>query len=263
MRKVSCFLVSLILVSGCSSARPVLQAPDPGLADIWSDFPVASPLGRPMIVLDDLPLTDSQSKQVVPEGTVTSSASPSATPITLHGVTKSVDLISSQAALTAIKAKPATKDAPRAKVATATLVVAPFNTDRGTISLPAWEFHLTGGGTLKWPAMSTDHFWRLGLAFPSTTFRNTLVEGLNLTADIEELWGRPCPGVPKPDVTPVVVESPTFVSVGLKASHTNMGTCDQNLTPSVRKVSVKLNDPLGDRALLDFAGGVVVPDIRE
>ncbi|WP_214107641.1 hypothetical protein [Acrocarpospora catenulata] len=248
----------MLTVSACVPG-PVTppQAPAPAVADVWRDFPVASALERPLIVLDALPLTDAQSKGRIPAETALPAGQPPSTHLTLQGTSRHVTLISAQEALTAIRAQRAITDAPEAHIAATTLIVAPFITDRGTLPLPAWEFRLTEGGTLKWPAMSTGHFWRLGSTAPSTMVVDLAVDGRNLTATFMESWGTPCPGVSAPQVTPVAVEFPSFVSIGLKVSTTDLGDCAQSLAARLREASLTLKEPLGNRVVVDFSGQVV------
>ncbi|TKK85593.1 hypothetical protein FDA94_24675 [Herbidospora galbida] len=257
MRRFLLLLAAVLAVAACTpdpAAPP--KAPGPKVADLWRDFPVTSALDRPLIVLDPLPLTDEAARGRAPAEASLPGTAPPSRQLTVQGLPRYVTLTSPQDALTALRSH-LTTGGPEARIAATELTESAFTTDRGPIELPAWRFRLAEGGTLTWPALTASHFWRLGSIIPSTLVNDLSVDGQRLTATFTVSWGMPCPGTPEPQIVPTVVEFPSFVQIGLRVSSTETGDCDQRVAVPLRKATLSLKEPLGNRVVVDFTGRVV------
>nr|WP_062334229.1 hypothetical protein [Herbidospora sakaeratensis] len=259
MRRFLVLLAAVVAVAACTpdpAAPP--KAPGPKVADLWRDFPVTSALDRPLIVLDPLPLADEAARGRMPASSAAlSSAAPPSRQLTVQGLSRYVTLTSARDALAAIRSQTPHADRPEAHVTGTALTVSPFSTDRGPVDLPAWEFRLAEGGTVRWPALTASHFWRLGSIVPSTLVSDLSVDGRTVSATFTVSGGMPCPGTTEPRIVPTVVEHPSFVSIGLKVSGAETGGCDQRVAAPLTKATLTLKEPLGNRVVVDFAGRVV------
>ncbi|WP_062429515.1 hypothetical protein [Herbidospora daliensis] len=257
MRRFLVLLTVVVAVAACTpDPKAPPKAPGPKVADLWRDFPVTSALDRPLIVLDPLPLADEAARGRVPASSAVSSAAPPSRQLTVQGLSRYVTLTSARDALAAIRSQTA-HAAQEAHVTGTALTVSPFRTDRGPVELPAWEFRLAEGGTVRWPALAASHFWQLGSIVPSTLVGDLSVDGRTVSATFTVSWGMPCPGTTEPRIVPTAVEYPSFVSIGLKVSSTEMGDCDQRVAAPLTKATLTLQEPLGNRVVVDFAGRVV------
>ncbi|GAB1821835.1 hypothetical protein [Herbidospora sp. RD11066] len=255
-RFLTLLFVVLALVSCTPDPKAPPKAPGPKVADLWRDFPVTSALDRPLIVLDPLPLTNETARGRVPAPASLPATVPPSRQLTVQGLSRYVTLTSSRDALSAIRSH-VTAGQPEVRVTATELTESPFTTDRGPVELPAWEFRLADGGTLTWPALTAGYFWRLGSVVPSTLVSDLSVEGRTMSATFMVSWGMPCPGVAAPQIVPTAVEFPSFVQIGLKVSSTETGDCDQRVGVPVKKATLALREPLGNRVVVDFTGRVI------
>ncbi|WP_066364424.1 hypothetical protein [Herbidospora mongoliensis] len=257
MRRFLTLLAVVLAVVACTpDPKAPPKAPGPKVADLWRDFPVTSALDRPLIVLDPLPLTDEAARGRVPAPLSLPAAVPPSRQLTVQGVSRYVTLTSPRDALSAIRSQ-VTAGQPEVRVTATELTESAFTTDRGSIDLPAWEFRLADGGTLTWPALTAGYFWRLGSMIPSSLVSDLSIDGRTMSATFTVSWGMPCPGMPAPQITPTVVEFPSFVQIGLKVSSTDTGDCDQRVSVPLRRATLTLHAPLGNRVVVDFTGRVV------
>jgi hypothetical protein len=144
------------------------------------------------------------------------------------------------------------------------LSTARFGTDRGSLTLPAWAFHAPDTlGPIAWPALPPEAFWQFENRTEGALFQPaTLAADGTLTVHLPAPPD-PCPGQPLVRHEPVVHESPTAVSVGVRAviMSTAPGDpradCARTLVLRTEPHQIRLAAPLGARVLVNDHGSPI------
>ncbi|MEV4252273.1 hypothetical protein AB0J52_03775 [Spirillospora sp. NPDC049652] len=271
------------------SADPVVPArqdrfspPAPTAAQLarWRTFP-ADRAPRPLVVLGDLP------KVVTPLDAVEKAAFaahsfkpprrlPSTTPRGIkvdlpEGHRQTYRAVSAGSAFAAMSA-PTRMASPAGpiEITGAELGTATMPTDRGSVRVPSWIFHTARGGSLAWPALTPDAFWKLGRVRSSPSASDARADAVGTTLSVRMPLPPPaCPGAPRQVHRPAVLESATAVVVGLTVAHPGPAAeatapgCGVLDTDVLRTTvyEIRLARPLAGRILL-YADGAPVPVTR-
>ncbi len=258
------------------------QAPgdlDPAVLDGWRDFPV-SRVPRPILLIDPPPretgYRTGDAKLAVSMGRYDLAAPlPSGGPATvevhLPEGTFGLPVITAQQAYDRMRATgnaanfPGTEPVPL-RITQVELGTAPFRTDRGEFTLPAWLFHAPDSfDPLAWPALHPDAFWRLGDLPPagSTSDGHLAADGVTLTVTMPAPYPGACPGDPIYTYDPVLAESGTTVVVGVRprvvstAPGSHRDDCGYDAMLRLQPYQIRLAAPLGNRVLVSQSGGPV------
>jgi hypothetical protein len=141
-----------------------------------------------------------------------------------------------------------------------------IQTDRGPLTVPAWVFSAAGGGTVRWPAVTPEVFWRAGLARPSTQVSSASVDasGRNLSITFLAGGGDPCVGTGRRWFTADAVVSPSLAVVSVGEHYSGPpapiptgASCFHLLYGLPQRVTLGLKQPLGGRVLVGPDGGAV------
>jgi hypothetical protein len=251
----------------------------PAALDRWRDFPVTRK-PRPILLLDaalrETGYHSGDAKLAVATGRYELAAAlPSTRPATitvrLPDGRFPLPTISAAQAYEGVRGSGSPKNAPDADVAPlritkVELKTAPFFTDRGRLTLPAWLFHAPDSfEPLAWPALRPDAFWRLGELPPPTLPGDgrLAADGVSLTVTMEAPDPAACPGEPVYRHVPVVMESRTAVAVGVRREVVRIepgqrrGDCASTLMLRTQPYKIRLAAPLGNRVLVNGSGDPV------
>jgi hypothetical protein len=294
--RVAATLAAAAALAAC--AQPILDgtdaaldqstpgAPDPSSIESWRDFPVGrSP--RPVVLMGS-PLMEegyrtNDAKLAVILGRIELAAPLPVTPRTVEARLPdgqhAVPVLPAAEAFARVRAVGDPQNAPGEnptplRITKVELATAPFYTDRGRVSLPAWLFHAPAAlGPLAWPAIAPELLWRPGEIDHSTGTEGALApDGVTLTLTLPMPDAGPCPGEEARRYVPVLLEGDTAVAVGLRADAAVGSTagvastaagppiadCGERAMLRTGRFSVRLAAPLGNRVMVD-ATGVPIP----
>ncbi len=262
-------LALLLVLAGCATGRPDSGAlvEIPGSAPAV-DFPVtASP--RPIVVIGPiLEVVDGFRNNEEKTGSLNGvyelagplPNTPEATPVTLPDGPVTLPFIGVDEALRAMsEPKAGAGTRPTMKLVSAEFGTADFHTDRGRWALPAWRFTTEAGSVVAWPALPRTAFWKPGEVRPAIT--SGPASGSDELTVTLPAPPAPCSGDAPARNEPVLHETDNVVSVGVRTIGT-VGECPRTLALITQPYQVKLAKPLGNRLLVDEAGGVIVVTAR-
>ncbi|MFC4015702.1 hypothetical protein ACFOY2_51420 [Nonomuraea purpurea] len=236
---------------------------DPALlAQQWAAFP-ESRQPRPVVLIGALPEVNKSGGYIarVRLGANLSSQAPEAADVPLTDGTASIPQISPSAAYEELRQHMERRAAPgrEGTVLNAEHVTHEFLSDRGLIRLPAWRFQIAGGGSLTWPALSPQAFWRLGSVSSSSKIMRASADRTKPEITVWMDSGHGCgkQGDKRPAVR--ITETPDVVVVGTaKAPELPGRMCVSTADFRARPFTYALSSPLGNRGLLDEAGHLPV-----
>ncbi|GAA3879862.1 hypothetical protein GCM10022243_50640 [Saccharothrix violaceirubra] len=133
-------------------------------------------------------------------------------------------------------------------------IKATVTTDRGRIDIPAWSFHLAGGGEVTWPAIDPSLFWNPDNLKATTLGNGAIAQGSTLTVVLPDAPA-PCPGHQPATNEAVAVESDLSVTLSVKTVG-DPGECVRTQEVKTKKYKIELSKPVGNRLVLDTGGGV-------
>ena len=265
--------VGAALLVSCGTSAPTVSStgnPDPVLA-AWAAFP-ADRVPRPLVLVGPSvvdPRTgfpDGPSKLAYLERAIDLPASLPEGPQTADGYPVTSGAAAAQAFMsTRAKGPPAGR---RLSVSDVALGMASFQTDRGVVDLPAWQFWF--GGVADSAAVLAVAPSRMFVASPVASGRAPRVTGASLAPDGRTLvikftgmaaGNGPCTA----DYTVDLASSRTAVAVDVhehahtSSSPTGSGGVACTLIGYPRQVTTRLDAPLGARVLVDDTTGHAVP----
>ncbi|MGW0802653.1 hypothetical protein [Nonomuraea sp. NPDC002799] len=239
------------------------EFPDPALlAQQWAVFP-ESQQPRPLVLIGALPEVDKTGGYVtrVRLDTKLTSQAPEPVDVPLTDGIAKLPQISPVAAYEELRRHMERRAAPgrEGAVLDAELVTHEFLSDRGSIRLPAWRFRIADGGSLTWPALSPETFWRLGSISPSSKIIRASADQARpeITVWMDSRHGCGEQRDEQPAVR--ITETPDVVVVSTAdtpKSPDNM--CVSTADFRARPFTYLLSSPLGNRGLLDAAGHLPV-----
>jgi hypothetical protein len=244
---------------------------DAKVLEPWRDFPVDR-RPRPLVLTAELPkmegFTTGDAKIAALAGRYELAGPlppdpPARLPVTLPDGPAQVATITAAQALDLMRAgrTPQPSGLPL-KVTKVELSSAPFRTDRGLVTLPAWLFHAVDAiGPITMPAIAAGESWRPPGSDPMrpgpTGEAKIASDGTNLTVTLPAA-PEPCPGDQPVRYQAVAVDSDTAVAVGLRNTTPDIrvGNCARDLMMRYAEYAVPLRRPLGNRVLLDSQGNI-------
>ncbi|MFC5813641.1 hypothetical protein [Nonomuraea harbinensis] len=236
---------------------------DPALlAQQWAAFP-ESRQPRPVVLIGALPEVNKSGGYItrVRLGANLSSQAPKPADVLLADGTASLPQISPIAAYEEVRRHMERRAAPgrEGTVLNAEHVTHEFLSDRGLIRLPAWRFQIAGGGSLTWPALSPQAFWRLGSVSSSSKIMRVSADRTKPEITVWMDSGHGCgeQGDERPTVH--IMETSDVVIVSTAKPPASLDRmCVSTADFRARPFTYVLSSPLGNRGLLDEAGHLPV-----
>ncbi|GAA4971960.1 hypothetical protein HD597_007163 [Nonomuraea thailandensis] len=261
---LACFLLTACASSyGAGDTEPLTgpTAIDHAAVNTWRDFP-AGGKPRPLVVTSDLPLRSAEAKADGPfePAAELPAETPPPSEWELPDGSATVTAVSAAAAYSAMTRLMRPGQARRpAKVTGAVWSTGTFTTDRGPVELPAWRFSTDSGGSVTWPGLAPEHFWRLGELRASAVLHGVRLGQDGRTLVVSAVAPRACPGDRAPVLGAHAVESPSGVVVGMKVTEPGEGGsgCVMAAYASAAEYPVTLAEELGGRVVLDRTGAPV------
>lgn len=250
---------------------------DPAVLDAWRDFPV-NRQPRPVVLLvaalRETGYRNDAAKLAVATGryqlaTKMPATHPATVTVKLPDGTFPLPVIGAAQAFERVRSTGKPENAPDAtpaplRITKVELGSAPFQTDRGLLTLPAWLFHAPDSmEPLAWPAVHPDSFWRFGDQSVTGDVGNgrLAADGVTLTVSLPAPNPNTCPGDPVQRYVPVAVEKDTAVAVGVRVENvttapgTRRDDCGYDMMLRLQDYTFKLTAPLGNRVVIGSSGG--------
>ncbi|MFF5112819.1 hypothetical protein [Streptosporangium sp. NPDC000509] len=227
-------------------------------ADQWRDFPYTRD-PRPIIIVDDLPKLVGDAK---PGTRFTlqeklSDDPPGSQDVLLDGDKVSLTRISAADAFDRLSERLRGLPGETMTVVEARLSQLEWMTDRGSLSLPSWSFRTDNGGSVSWPAVTPDAFWRLG-----QTRRSAAIDGVSLDTSRTSLSFKvtvaptSCDGSTGDDHFEAgQLQSAVVILTGEPS--TAQPDCDRPAFAMLKSGTVRIDRPLEGRVVVDQQGNPV------
>jgi hypothetical protein len=272
--------VLLVLVAACGSLPgsgmlPPPPSPPTDALVPWQGFP-ADRVPRPIVLLDDLPMSPGFSNNDGKTATVCHRFAPPAHPLPsdvpanttsswADGTVATYGAISASDAYAAMSIVPVSMKGAQCDAAiplAATggrLGTFGFNTDRGTAQMSAWLFAFPGAlGEIAYPAIAESAFWS------KVKTMGFFGGGMTVSADglVLNFWFYGAPSGSGPcdaSYTAAVAESTSAVAIAIQITPAQAQSGDV-ACPAIaqsRSVTVRLARPLGGRVVIDASGQVI------
>ncbi|WP_440098842.1 hypothetical protein [Streptosporangium sp. H16] len=256
VKKIILLCSVTVFVSACAGWG---AGGDPAVAaDQWRDFPYARD-PRPIVIVDDLPKATGNAK---PGTRFTlreklSDDPPESREVLLHGGRVNLTQISAANAFARLSEQLRQLPGETMTVVEARLDQLEWMTDRGSLSLPSWSFRTDRGGSVSWPAVTPDAFWRLGQTRRSTAIDRVSLDPSKTSLSFEMIAAPdPCDGSTGGDhLEAGQLRSAVVIFTG--ESSTARSDCDGPAFAIQKKATVRIDQPLGGRVVVDQHGNPV------
>ncbi|MER5649396.1 hypothetical protein [Streptosporangium sp. NPDC002524] len=227
-------------------------------ADQWRDFPYARD-PRPIIIVDDLPKRLGSAKPATRFllREKLSDDQPESREVLLPGGMVKLSRISAADAFEHLSERLRQSPGETMTVVEARLDQLEWMTDRGSLSLPSWSFHTDDGGSVSWPAVTPDAFWRLGQTRRSAAIVSASLDAsktslsFEMTVDPNSCDGSASDG----HVEAGQLQSVVVILTG--ESITARPDCDQPAFAILKSATVRMDRPLEGRVVVDQQGNPV------
>ncbi|WP_344918317.1 hypothetical protein [Streptosporangium oxazolinicum] len=248
-----CF--AILFMSACSGQSGV---GDSRVAeDQWREFPYARD-PRPIVIIDDLPKSLGNAKPAT-RFTLRANLSddpPESQEVLLHGDRVKLNQISATDAFDRLSEQLRRLPGEATTVVEARLNQLEWMTDRGSLSLPSWSFYTDKGGSVSWPAVTPDAFWRLGQIRRSTAIDGVSLDSSKTSLSFEMIAAPdPCGPAGGDHFEAGQLQSAVVIFTGEPI--TARSDCDGPAFAIQRSVTVRIDQPLEGRVVVDQHGNPV------
>jgi hypothetical protein len=267
MRRVLCsvLLIAMAPFAFTGESQPRYRDPS-NVLHRWSSFQ-ASQEPRLILLVTALPAWEKSGRNIsrVRLGTELPETASAAAKVVLSDQIATLPRISAKDAFRELERQLEQTTVPGQEdlIIDAETVIHDFLSDRGFLSLPAWRFRLSGGGSLVWPALPPRFFWRLGSLSPSSAIVQASASRVRSEITVWMDPGRTCGQreIAQPNVRITESESVVLISrADTPRSGSEFSRCIVTADHRATPYTYKLSSPLGGRGLLDELGNVVVVD---
>ncbi|MGS2641852.1 hypothetical protein [Streptosporangium sp. LJ11] len=261
IKKIILLSSAIVLVTACSG-QAGMGGESRAAADRWRDFPYARD-PRPIVIVDDLPKSVGNAR---PGTRFTlreklSDDPPKSQEILLHGDRVSLTQISAADAFDRLSERLRQLPGETMTVVEARLNPLEWMTDRGSLSLPSWSFHTDNGGSVSWPAVSPDAFWRLGQTRRSSAIVSVSLDTSKTSLSFEMIAGPNACGSSTGGDHFEAGQLQSAVVIFTGESSTAQSDCDQPAFAILRSGTVRIDRPLEGRVVVDQQGNPVPVEI--
>ncbi|WP_329084098.1 hypothetical protein [Streptosporangium sp. NBC_01469] len=256
-KKMILLCVAIMFVSA-SAGQAGAVGDSRAAADQWRDFPYARD-PRPIVIVDDLPKRSGNAKPgtrfAVREKL--SDDPPKSQEILLHGDRMSLAQISAADAFDRLSEQLRPIPGETMTVVEVGLNPLVWMTDRGSLSLPSWSFHTDNGGSVSWPAVTPDAFWRLGRTRQSSAITGVSLDASKTSLSFETITGPDSCGGSMSDDDFEVAQLQSIVVIFADELSAPDSGCDGPAFAILRRKTVRIDRPLEGRAVVDQHGNPV------
>ncbi|WP_326642405.1 hypothetical protein OG884_04415 [Streptosporangium sp. NBC_01755] len=258
-KKMILLCSAIMFVSACAGQAGV-GGDSRAAVDQWREFPYARD-PRPIVIIEDLPKSLGNAKPGT-QFTLRKKLSddpPESQEILLHGGRVSLTQISAADAFDylSVQLRQLPGETNLMTVVKARLNQLEWMTDRGSLSLPSWSFYTDDGGSVSWPAVTPDAFWRLGKIRRSATINSVSLDASKTSLSFEMIADpNPCDGSTGGDHFEAGQLQSTVVIFTGESSAADSG-CDRPAFAMLRSGTVRIDRPLEGRVVVDQHGNPV------